>query len=99
MDLIRIGVLGITAAILILIIKSHRPEIGFMISLAFGAIVMVFLAGRIKGVLDLIQIYLDRANISGIYITALLKIIGMAYIAEFAAESCRDAGQAAIAAK
>lgn len=99
MDLIRIGMLGITAAILILIIKTHRPEIGLQISLVFGAIVMVFLAGRIKGILELIDIYLSRANISGVYITALLKIIGMAYITEFAAESCRDAAQNAIAAK
>lgn len=99
MDLIQIGVLGITAAILILLLKAHRPEIGLQISLAFGAIVMISLAGQIKGILDLIGLYMDRANISGVYISALLKIIGMAYIAEFAAESCRDAGQSAIAAK
>lgn len=99
MDLIRIGVLGITAAILILILKPYRPEISLQISLIFGAIVMITLAGRIRGIIDLIQLYLDRANISGVYIAALLKIIGMAYIAEFAAESCRDAGQSAIAAK
>lgn len=99
MDLIRIGVMGITAAILILIIKSHRPEIGLQISLAFGAIVMITLAGRIKGILELIELYAARTNISGVYVTTLLKIIGMAYIAEFAAESCRDASQNAIAAK
>lgn len=99
MDLIRIGVLGITAAILILILKAYRPEIGLQISLVFGAIVMISLAGQIRGIIDLIGMYLDRANISGVYITSLLKIIGMAYIAEFAAESCRDAGQSAIASK
>jgi stage III sporulation protein AD len=99
MDLIQIGILAITAAILILIIKTHRPEIGLQISLVFGVIVMVSLAGRIKGILELIELYVNRADISGIYITSLLKIIGMAYIAEFAAESCRDAGQSAIAAK
>lgn len=99
MELIRIGVLGITAAILILVIKTYKPEIALQISLVFGAVVMVSLAGRIKGILDLIQLYLEKADISGLYITALLKVIGMAYIAEFASESCRDAGQNAIAAK
>ena len=47
----------------------------------------------------MIGVYVERANISGVYITTLLKIIGMAYITEFAAESCRDASQNAIAAK
>ncbi|NLM11348.1 MAG: stage III sporulation protein AD [Clostridiaceae bacterium] len=99
MELIRIGVLGITSAILILIIKNHRPEIGLQISLVFGAMVMVFLASRIRTVLELIEVYVNRANISGVYIATLFKIIGMAYITEFAAESCRDASQNAIASK
>lgn len=99
MELIRIGILGITSAILILVIKNHRPEIGLQISLVFGAMVMVFLATRIRTVLDLIEIYLDRANVSGIYVTTLFKIIGMAYLTEFAAECCRDASQNSIASK
>ncbi|NLY19530.1 MAG: stage III sporulation protein AD [Clostridiaceae bacterium] len=99
MDIIQIGVLGIVSAILILIIKANRPEIGLQISLAFGAIVMVSLAGKIGSILDLIDLYMTRANIDGIYIKSLIKIIGMAYITEFAAETCRDASQNAIAAK
>lgn len=99
MNLIQIGVLGIIATILILLIKPHRPEIGLQISLTFGAVVMVALAGKLKSIIDLIDLYMSRTNINGAYITSLIKIIGMAYITEFAAESCRDAQQNAIAAK
>lgn len=99
MELIRIGVLGIASAILILIIKNQRPEIGFQITLVFGAMVMIYLATGIRTVMDLIEIYVERANIGGIYITTLFKIIGMAYITEFAAECCKDASQNAIASK
>lgn len=99
MDLVRIGVMGIISAVLIVLIKAQKPEIGLQISLVFGAVVMVTLAGRIKTILDLISLYFDRAGISGTYITSLFKIIGMAYITEFAAESCRDASQGSIAAK
>lgn len=99
MDIIQIGILGIVSAILILIIKANRPEISLQISLAFGAIVMVSLAGKIKSIIDLIDLYMTRTNINGVFIKSLIKIIGMAYITEFAAESCRDASQNAIAAK
>jgi stage III sporulation protein AD len=99
MDLIRIGVMGIISAVLIVLIKNQKPEIGLQISLVFGAVVMVTLAGRIKTILDLISLYFNRADMSGAYITSLFKIIGMAYITEFAAESCRDASQGSIAAK
>ncbi|NLK69085.1 MAG: stage III sporulation protein AD [Clostridiaceae bacterium] len=99
MELIRIGVLAIISAILILVIKTYRPEMSISISLVFGAIVMFFLAMRIRTVLDLIHLYLDRMGVGEVYITTLFKIIGMAYITEFAAESCRDVEQTAIAAK
>ncbi len=39
------------------------------------------------------------ANINLVYVETILKIIGIAYIAEFGAQITRDAGQSAIAAK
>jgi stage III sporulation protein AD len=40
-----------------------------------------------------------NANVNLVYVETILKIIGIAYIAEFAAHITRDAGQGAIAAK
>ncbi len=40
-----------------------------------------------------------RANINKLYLETILKIIAIAYISEFGAQICRDAGQGAIASK
>lgn len=40
-----------------------------------------------------------QANIDMIYLETILKIIGIAYIAEFGAQITKDAGQNSIAAK
>lgn len=40
-----------------------------------------------------------NANVNIIYVETILKIIGIAYIAEFASQITKDAGQAAIASK
>ncbi|HBI03894.1 MAG TPA: stage III sporulation protein AD, partial [Paenibacillaceae bacterium] len=40
-----------------------------------------------------------QANLNMIYLDTILKIIGIAYIAEFGAQVTRDAGQGAIASK
>jgi len=40
-----------------------------------------------------------NAKVNMIYIETILKIIGIAYIAEFAAQITKDAGQGAIASK
>lgn len=40
-----------------------------------------------------------NANVNTVYVETILKIIGIAYIAEFAAQITKDAGQGAIASK
>ncbi|MDQ0224947.1 stage III sporulation protein AD [Metabacillus niabensis] len=40
-----------------------------------------------------------NANVNLIYVETILKIIGIAYIAEFGAQITKDAGQGAIASK
>ncbi len=40
-----------------------------------------------------------NANVNMVYLETILKIIGIAYIAEFGAQITKDAGQGAIAAK
>lgn len=40
-----------------------------------------------------------NAKVNIIYVQTILKIIGIAYIAEFAAQITKDAGQGAIASK
>jgi stage III sporulation protein AD len=40
-----------------------------------------------------------NANVNIVYVETILKIIGIAYIAEFAAQITKDAGQGAIASK
>ena len=49
--------------------------------------------------MDLLNSYAQKVNIDLVYFSTLLKIIGIAYIAEFGAEVCRDAGEGAIASK
>ncbi|HCX49180.1 MAG TPA: stage III sporulation protein AD, partial [Bacillus sp. (in: Bacteria)] len=41
----------------------------------------------------------SEAKVSNVYVETLLKIIGIAYIAEFGAQITKDAGQGAIASK
>jgi len=55
--------------------------------------------GKISAVIELLNSFARKINIDTIYISTLLKIVGIAYIAEFGAEVCKDAGESAIASK
>jgi stage III sporulation protein AD len=98
-EIFQIVGLGVVATILAIVIKAHRPEIAIQISLLTGIIILVVILGKISAVVDLLNSYAQKVNIDLIYFSTLLKIIGIAYIAEFGAEVCRDAGEGAIASK
>jgi stage III sporulation protein AD len=99
MDILQIIGLAIIATVIIAVIKGQRPEIAIQISIAAGIIVFAMILGKVTAVIELLNSYAQKVNIDTIYISTLLKIVGIAYIAEFGAEVCKDAGEGAIASK
>ena len=99
MDILQIIGLAIVATVLIAVLKVQRPEIAIQISIVTGIIVFTMILGKVTAVIELLNSYAQKVNIDTIYLSTLLKIIGIAYVAEFGAEVCKDAGEGAIAAK
>jgi len=99
MEIIQIVIFCIIATIIIVMLKAHRPEIAVQASLAVGVIVFALIISRLSPIFDFIKIYTGKANINSQYIPVLIKIVGIAYITEFGAEVCRDAGENSIASK
>ncbi len=99
MEIIQIIGLGFVVTLLILIIKQQRPEIAIQLSLALATIIFLMVLAKINVVLNLFRDLAEKANISQMYLNTILKIIGIAYVTEFGAQVCRDAGEGAVAGK
>lgn len=99
MDILQIIGLAIVATVIIAVLKAQRPEIAIQISIAAGIIVFTMILGKITAVIELLNSYAQKVDIDTIYLSTLLKIVGIAYIVEFGAEVCKDAGEGAIASK
>ena len=99
MQIFQIVGIGVVATILILVIKRHSPETAVQVSILTGIVIFILIASKLSAVIDLLKNYADKADIKPIYFTIVLKITGIAYIAEFGAEVCRDAGEGSIASK
>ena len=99
MEIIQIVGIGIVATTLILLLKTNRPEMAVNLAIITGIIIFCIVIGKVEGVIQIIEKYMERSNINMFYFNVLLKIIGISYIAEFGSEICRDAGAGAIASK
>lgn len=98
-EVMQITGIGLIATFLILILKEQKPVFAFAVTVIVGAIIFVFLIDQIQEIFQLLNKLAVDANINIVYVETILKIIGIAYIAEFGAQITKDAGQGAIASK
>lgn len=99
MDIFKIVGIGIIATILSITVKKERPEIALQISLVAGITIFIYIVTKLKIVIELLNLISSKLDIDYIYISTIFKIVGIAYVAEFGAQICKDAGESAIASK
>lgn len=99
MEIFQIIGLGLIATILIVILKDSRPEFTILIAIVTGVIIFSMILPKLVYVIDTISTLSSRVDVDISYFNTILKIIGMAYIVEFASQISRDAGQDSIAMK
>ncbi len=99
MSIVQIAALGIISVILTLTIKKENPQISILISIAAGIIIFANVVPRIEVVLDIINEISNKFETQSKYVKLVIKIIGIAYISQFASQICIDAGERAISSK
>ena len=96
MTTIQVAVLGIVAVILAVQIETLRQEYSVYLILGAGVIIAGLAVSRIGVIVETIRIIGTYINIQNVYLETLLKLVGVAYIAEFASGICKDAGFASL---
>lgn len=99
MEIFQVVGVGFVGMVLAVFLKERNKEAAVLVSLATGVIIFLFALSRVQAVIEVLWRLASSANINLFYLTTILKIIGIAYIAEFGAQICKDAGESSIAAK
>lgn len=87
------------AVFCLIVLRPVRPEIAALLSLAAAALIFAALLPKIEQIMALLRDLAGRGGVNNAYLAAVLRIVGVAYVAEFGAQIARDAGEGAIAAK
>lgn len=80
---------GMFAAI---VIRKDKPEYATLIILLVSFLIALKVVGVLDGMLEEIQSWGTLLQENVIYVKLLLKLIGITYLCEFAANICKDAG-------
>ncbi|WP_027725836.1 stage III sporulation protein AD [Tuberibacillus calidus] len=98
-EILQIVGIGMVATFLALILNEHKPVFGLMLIIFVGALIFIFLIGKIEEIINTLEQLAVNAHLNIVYVETILKIVGIAYIAEFGVQIARDAGQGALASK
>jgi stage III sporulation protein AD len=95
--MIKIGLIGIAAVFLALPLKKEKSEFSLLIVIMAGLLIFFYTLARVQVIADFLSQMMDNLPIEKTYLQALMKMLGITYIAEFVSSLCREAGYGSIA--
>ncbi len=99
MEIAQIVGLALVTTIMLLILRQERPVMAVLLSIVFSIIIFTLMMGKMAVILNLMKELTSRAQVNYFFLATILKILGVAYLGEFAAAICQDAGESAVAKK
>ena len=99
MEIVMICGIAVTATIIAVLLKKYNPEYSVVISLLAGVLTLFLILSKLSPAISEISYLLAAAGMANEYGAVLFKALGVCFLAQFAADSCRDAGESALASK
>ena len=97
-DMLRLAAIAVTAALCAAVIRKGAAELGLVLAIAAGAILLSASLDALSAVRDLMDLLSDTAGLSPAVVAPVVKTTGIAILTRLAAELCRDAKESGIAA-
>ena len=97
MDILQIVIISIVASVIFIVLKDINPSYAFFIVILVSILIFTSIIHQIRLIFEIIQSLGEQANIPGLYLETILKIIGIAYLAELGASLTQDAGLHSVA--
>ena len=92
MTLIKMALTGVIGVLLAVKLKSLHASLGIYLSVAISLLILFFALDQVGFVIEFIQKISSFISLDDMYISILFKLIGVAYLCEFASSICKEAG-------
>ncbi|MBR4723780.1 MAG: stage III sporulation protein AD [Clostridia bacterium] len=99
MDILKIISIGIIGTFLSMTVRAYKPELGVLTALSTAFLILLFTVPYLEGIINGIKSLSENTRADGIYIKSIVKIIGIAYVTQFAAELAKDANESLLSKK
>ena len=99
MNIMQLLGCGFLTLVVYLVLQEYKSNTAIFVVTAFGILVLVQSTEYLHQMIDTLLEVCVQAGVRTAYFTVILKMIGIAWLAEFLCQICRDAGSGALAVK
>ncbi len=99
MNIFQIVSIALIGVMLVQVIKVQIPHIATILTLMTCILILFSIIPYVLILQDIINNLSNYIDGEKMYVSIIFKIIGIAYISEFASSICTDVGESAIASK
>ena len=97
MNMIQVGLLGVGGVLMAVYLKQEKGEIAIYLCIATSILIFLGIFDYLEMLVETVREVSAVVEIDLVYISTLIKMLGITYMAEFASGICKDAGYQAIA--
>lgn len=97
MNIIQVGILGVVGILFAVQLKQEKSEAAIFLCIAISLIIFANILGYLDQLVGTLKEISGYVQIDSSYITTLIKMLGITYLAEFSSGICKDAGYQSIA--
>ena len=90
MTVLQIGIVGVLGTLLAVQFKSGKAEYGIYMSVAVSILLFTCMIDRLRFFVDTVGQISRYIRVDTGYIAAMLKMVGVTYIAEFCSGICKE---------
>ena len=99
MEILKITALALTGVLLAALMKSFNKGMAIYIILATVIILFVSIIDELTEIFHFLEGIYDSVTYGKTFFPVILKVLAVAYITDFTAQLCRDAGEGTVGSK
>ena len=99
MEILQIAGIAVSGMIMVSLVRAFKPEFAIYIVIATVIVILILCVTELTAVFQFLKSVYDEMSYGKEYFPIIIKVLVVAYLADFTAQLCNDAGEASIGNK
>ncbi|HHU16904.1 MAG: stage III sporulation protein AD [Anaerovoracaceae bacterium] len=99
MEIFKVAAIGLIGVVLSSMIKGYKPEFATYVIITTVMVIFIMILYKLSYVFEFLGEIYNQLSYGKNFFPIIIKVLAVAYIADFTAQICKDSGESAIAGK